>query len=63
METYSSTGVSPKIMRDSAKNTMATIHPAMAGQEKYPVGIGGIQHLLAGLQDFVDITPHTPVLI
>lgn len=31
-------------------------------QVEHPVRIGGIQHLLAGLQDFVDITPHTPVL-
>src|SRR4030088_2778340 len=26
---------------------------------KYPVRVGRIQHLLAGLQDIVDITPHT----
>ena len=31
-------------------------------QEEYPVRVGRIQHLLAGLQDFVDITPHTPAL-
>jgi hypothetical protein len=28
-------------------------------QEEDPVGVGRIQHLLAGLQDIVDITPHT----
>ena len=28
-------------------------------QKEHPVRVGRIQHLLAGLQDFVDITPHT----
>src|ERR1019366_4310866 len=28
-------------------------------QIEHPVRVGRIQHLLAGLQDFVDITPHT----
>src|ERR1700733_14350724 len=28
------------------------------GPVEYPVRIGRIQHLLAGLQDIVDITPH-----
>jgi hypothetical protein len=31
-------------------------------QKEHPVLVGRIQHPLAGLQDLVDITPHTPTL-
>ena len=58
----SSTGTSAVIVRDSTRNTMATSQASNRRQVEHPVRVGGIQHLLAGLQDFVDITPHTPVL-
>ena len=57
-----STGAPVGTMRESTRKTIATIQAGDRRQEEDPVRIGRIQHLLAGLQDIVDITPHTPAL-
>ena len=44
------------------RTRIRTLQSSRLTAEIYPVRVGRIQHLLAGLQDFVDITAHTPAL-
>ena len=47
--------------RHGTRNSTATIHAAIAGR-RTSSAVGRIQHPFAGLQDFIDITSHTPTL-